>query len=372
MKQKKEYKVIISGGGTGGHVFPAISIAHAIRAQVPQANILFVGALGKMEMEKVPEAGYPITGLPISGLQRGFSKRALAANAKLPFLLLKSILRSFQILRQFKPHVAVGVGGYASGPLLWAAARKRIPYVLQEQNSFAGKTNRKLAGKAASICVAYPGMEAFFPPSKIVLTGNPIRSGIRPASAKTKEEALRHFGLSQERKTLLVVGGSLGAGTLNKCIEAYLPQAEKHPVQVIWQCGRSGIEKATEAVGKYPNAPVTAHEFISRMDLAFAAADLVVTRAGAGTISELCAAGKACIFVPSPNVAEDHQTHNAMALVKEKAGHMVRDREALETLMSKALELLFDDKELKLLSQNILQLSRPHAAEDIATLILKL
>ncbi|NLA15595.1 MAG: undecaprenyldiphospho-muramoylpentapeptide beta-N-acetylglucosaminyltransferase [Bacteroidales bacterium] len=372
MKQSRNRNIIISGGGTGGHVFPALSIAHAIRERDPKAKILFVGALGKMEMEKVPAAGYPIKGLPIGGFQRGFSRRALVSNFKLPFQLLVSILKSFQILRRFRPHAAVGVGGYASGPLLWAAARKKTPYLLQEQNSFAGKTNKKLAAQAAHICVAYPGMERFFPASKIVLTGNPIRENIGPATQKGVKEGLEYFRLNPEQKTILVIGGSLGAGTLNRCLEAYLPRAKEQTVQVLWQCGRNGIGRAQEALRQYPDVPVYVHEFIERMDLAFAVADLVVSRAGAGTISELCAAGKACIFVPSPNVAEDHQTHNAMALVKEKAGCLVPDNKAMEVLMDKALELVFDNEKLQILSSNVLQLSRPHAAKDIATLVLEL
>lgn len=372
MQQNSNPKIIISGGGTGGHVFPAISIANAIRAKNPAAEFLFVGALGKIEMEKVPAAGYRVVGLPIAGLQRGFSRRALAANVKLPFLLFKSLFKSYRVLRDFRPHAAVGVGGYASGPLLWVSARMKIPYLLQEQNSFAGKTNQKLASRATRICVAYPEMERFFPASKIVLTGNPIRNNIRPATEVTKKEALDHFGLAPHLKTILVIGGSLGAGTLNTCLEAYLPEAKDRPVQIIWQCGRNGIGRAREVLTRYEQVPVYAHEFIERMDLAFAAADLVLTRAGAGSISELCAAGKACIFVPSPNVAEDHQTHNAMALVKEKAGYMIPDKEATKVLMHTAVDLVFKESELQTLSENILQLSRPHAAEDIAKLVLEL
>jgi UDP-N-acetylglucosamine--N-acetylmuramyl-(pentapeptide) pyrophosphoryl-undecaprenol N-acetylglucosamine transferase len=372
MKTRKNHRIIISGGGTGGHIFPAVSIANAIRMKDPGAEILFVGALGRMEMEKVPAAGYPIKGLPIAGLHREFTPRAVAANLLLPVRLIQSILAAIRIIREYRPSAAVGVGGYASGPLLWAAGQKRIPYILQEQNSFAGKTNKILAKRAVRICVAYSGMEQFFPAPKIVLTGNPIRKDIRPADLKMQKEGLGHFQLDPEKKTILVIGGSLGAGTLNRCVREFLPRMEAQNIQILWQCGKNGIAGAKDATGQFPGIPVYPMEFIHRMDLAYAAADLVISRAGAGSISELCTAGKACIFVPSPNVAEDHQTHNALALVREGAGHMVPDREAPAVLMDKALELISNDRELKRLSENILKLSRPAAAEQIAEMVLEL
>ncbi len=372
MKQNKEaYRIIISGGGTGGHIYPAISIAEAIKKLRPDAEILFVGANGRMEMEKVPSAGYRIKGLPIAGLQRGHSLSALLGNLTLPFRLLESIGEAGRILRDFKPHVAVGVGGYASGPLLWAASRRRIPYYLQEQNGFAGKTNKMLAAKAEKIFVAYPDMDKFFPAEKIVLTGNPIRSQIRLADAQLKASALEFFGLDPQKKTLLVIGGSLGAATLNRCMIDFLPHAAESGIQVIWQCGRSGKEAATAAMSAYPEIPVFLHDFLSRMDLAYAVADVVISRAGAGSISELCIAGKACIFVPSPNVAEDHQTHNAMALVKEHAGLLIRDADAQKELLPAALDLIKDPEKTNLFSSNILKMSRPDAATQIAEIILE-
>ncbi|MFA7210931.1 MAG: undecaprenyldiphospho-muramoylpentapeptide beta-N-acetylglucosaminyltransferase [Bacteroidales bacterium] len=372
MKQNKEtHRIIISGGGTGGHIYPAIAIADAIKKLEPDAEILFVGATGRMEMEKVPSAGYSIKGLPIAGLQRGYSPSALISNLALPIRLLKSIGEAGRILRDFKPHVAVGVGGYASGPLLWAASRRRIPYYLQEQNGFAGKTNKMLAGKAEKIFVAYPDMDKFFPAEKIVLTGNPIRSQIRLADAQQKASALAFFGLDPHKKTLLVIGGSLGAATLNRCMIDFLPLAAESGIQVIWQCGRSGKEAATAAMNTYTGIPVFLYDFLSRMDLAYAVADVVISRAGAGSISELCIAGKACIFVPSPNVAEDHQTHNAMALVKEHAGLLIRDADAQTELMPTALKLIKDLEKTNLFSSNILKISRPDAASQIAEIILE-
>lgn len=372
MKQNKEtHRIIISGGGTGGHIYPAIAIADAIKKLEPDAEILFVGATGRMEMEKVPSAGYRIKGLPIAGLQRGYSPSALISNLALPIRLLKSIGEAGRILRDFKPHVAVGVGGYASGPLLWAASRRRIPYYLQEQNGFAGKTNKMLAGKAEKIFVAYPDMDKFFPAEKIVLTGNPIRSQIRLADAQQKASALAFFGLDPHKKTLLVIGGSLGAATLNRCMIDFLPLAAESGIQVIWQCGRSGKEAATAAMNTYTGIPVFLYDFLSRMDLAYAVADVVISRAGAGSISELCIAGKACIFVPSPNVAEDHQTHNAMALVKEHAGLLIRDADAQTELMPAALKLIKDPEKTNLFSSNILKISRPDAASQIAEIILE-
>lgn len=367
---RKPIKIIISGGGTGGHIYPAVSIANALKAADSTVDILFVGALGRMEMEKVPAAGYPIEGLPIAGLQREKSLHALLANLSLPIKIAQSVAHAGRIIDRFGPQVAVGVGGYASGPLLWSARRKGIPYLLQEQNSFAGKTNKMLAKEAFAICVAYKGMEQFFPAEKIILTGNPIREGLSPASAAMKAEAQAHFGLDPAKRTLLVVGGSLGARTLNRCMAAYLPRAAQENVQIIWQCGKQGLAGATEAMQSYPTIPVQLHAFLSRMDLAFAASDAVISRAGAGTISELCVAGKPCLFVPSPNVAEDHQTHNALALVNEEAAWMVRDAEASEKLMDTALTLVRDTAACERLSTRIQTLGMPHAAATIAQLIL--
>ena len=352
-------RIIISGGGTGGHIFPALSIAHSIKELCPEAEILFVGAEGKMEMERVPAAGYKIIGLPVAGLQRSLSLKNLA----LPFKVLKSVRKAGDILKEFKPDVAVGVGGYASGPLLWSAS----------QNSFAGLTNKMLAKRAARICTAYEGMERFFPADRILLTGNPIRKEIAPATRDQREEGYRFYGLDPDKKTLFVVGGSLGCGTLNRVMRDWVEhRAAQADYQVIWQCGRyykEGID-AFMAGRKVPNLFYT--DFIKRMDLAYAVADLLLSRAGAGTISELCVAGKATIFVPSPNVAEDHQTHNAMALVEKNAALMVRDAEADVKLLDTAEGLLADDARLADLEKNILKLGRKDASEVIAKEVLKL
>lgn len=364
-------RIIISGGGTGGHIFPAISIANALKACCPDADILFVGALGRMEMEKVPAAGYRIVGLPIAGLQRSLSPRNIGSNLALPFKIVRSVCAARKIIRSFRPDVAVGVGGYASAPLLWAAGRAGVPYFLQEQNGFAGKANKSLAKKAVKICVAYPGMEAFFPKEKIVLTGNPIRDSIRPATPALVAEAVAAFQLDPAKRTVLVVGGSLGAGTLNRCMADFLPKSESiNDLQFIWQCGKNGYEQARKALDAHPNAPVQLHTFLSRMDLAYAAAHLVVSRAGAGSISELCAMGKACVFVPSPNVAEDHQRHNALALVNRQAAVMVLDADAPTQLMDTVLDLVHDQPRLDALSSHILEWAKPTAADTIAHLII--
>ena len=353
-------RIIISGGGTGGHIFPALSIAHSIKELCPEAEILFVGAEGKMEMERVPAAGFQIIGLPVAGLQRSLSLKNLA----LPFKVLKSVRKAGDILKEFKPDVAVGVGGYASGPLLWSASHKGIPCLLQEQNSFAGLTNKMLAKRAARICTAYEGMERFFPADRILLTGNPIRKEIAPATREQREEGYRFYGL---------VGGSLGCGTLNRVMRDWVEhRAAAADYQVIWQCGKyykEGVD-AFMAGRNVPNLFYT--DFIKRMDLAYAVADLLLSRAGAGTISELCVAGKATIFVPSPNVAEDHQTHNAMALVEKNAALMVCDAEADVKLLDTAEGLLADDARLADLEKNILKLGRKDASEVIAREVLKL
>ena len=362
-------RIIISGGGTGGHIFPALSIANSIKEICPEAEILFVGAEGKMEMERVPAAGYKIIGLPVAGLQRSLSPKNLA----LPFKVIKSIRKAGEILKSFKPDVAVGVGGFASAPLLWSASHKGIPCRLQEQNSYAGLTNKILAKRAARICTAYEGMEKFFPADRILLTGNPIRKEIAPATAAQREEGYGFYGLDPHKKTLFVVGGSLGCGTLNRVMRDWVEhRAASADYQVIWQCGKyykAGVDEFM-AGRTVPNVYYT--DFIKRMDLAYAVADLLVSRAGAGTISELCVAGKPTIFVPSPNVAEDHQTHNAMALVGKDAALMVRDADADAQLLDTVEGLLPDAPRLADLERNILKLGRKDASEVIAKEVLKL
>ena len=362
-------RIIISGGGTGGHIFPALSIANSIKEICPEAEILFVGAEGKMEMERVPAAGYKIIGLPVAGLQRSLSPKNLA----LPFKVIKSIRKAGEILKSFKPDVAVGVGGFASAPLLWSASHKGIPCLLQEQNSYAGLTNKILAKRAARICTAYEGMEKFFPADRILLTGNPIRKEIAPATAAQREDGYGFYGLDPHKKTLFVVGGSLGCGTLNRVMRDWVEhRAANADYQVIWQCGKyykAGVDEFM-AARTVPNVYYT--DFIKRMDLAYAVVDLLVSRAGAGTISELCVAGKPTIFVPSPNVAEDHQTHNAMALVAKDAALMVRDADADAQLLDTVEGLLPDAARLADLERNILKLGRKDASEVIAKEVLKL
>ncbi len=319
----KKIKVIISGGGTGGHIYPAIAIANAVKAKRPDAEILFIGAEGKMEMEKVPQAGYKIIGLPIAGLQR----RLTLKNLKVPFLLLKSLNKAKKIIKDFRPDVAVGVGGYASGPTLKTAEKLNIPTVLQEQNSYPGITNKLLAKKANIICVAYDNMERFFPKDKILLTGNPVRQDILNLSHK-RNEALAYFNLKNELQTVLVIGGSLGARTINQVIEKMLPYFKENNIQLIWQTGKYYAEKAKQAVNEINAETIITMPFISRMDYAYAAANIVISRAGALSVSEIAVAKKPAIFIPSPNVAEDHQTKNAMALVNHHAAIMVKDDEA--------------------------------------------
>jgi UDP-N-acetylglucosamine--N-acetylmuramyl-(pentapeptide) pyrophosphoryl-undecaprenol N-acetylglucosamine transferase len=359
----RKLRVIISGGGTGGHIFPALSIANKLKEVNPQTEILFVGAEGRMEMEKVPAAGYRIIGLPVAGLQR----KLTLANFALPFKVAKSVSMAKRILKEFKPDIVVGVGGYASAPLLWAAGRLGIPTLIQEQNGFAGLTNKIVGKKAKSICVAYENMERFFPADRIVLTGNPIRKEIIPADAKMKEEAYSFYGLDPKKKHIFIVGGSLGSGTLNKSMQKWIsdgcPGGEN--VEVIWQCGKY-YKKEVDAFMEGVSAPGIQHsDFIQRMDLAYAAADLVISRSGASSVSELCAAHKAVIFVPSPNVAEDHQTHNAMALVNKYAAMMVTDAEAPEKLMKTACLLLDEPERIALLEKNIAALAKTDAAMDI-------
>ena len=362
-------KVIISGGGTGGHIFPALSIADKLKEANPDTEILFVGAEGRMEMEKVPAAGYEIIGLPVAGLQR----KLTLANFALPFKVIKSVNMAKKILRKFAPDIVVGVGGYASAPLLWAAGRLGIPTLIQEQNGFAGLTNKIVGRKAKSICVAYDNMERFFPADRIVLTGNPIRKEIVPADAQMKAQGCEFYGLNPDKKHIFIVGGSLGSGTLNKAMMKWISDGSPagDDVEVLWQCGKY-YKKSVDSFMEGVSAPgVHYSDFIQRMDLAYAAADIVISRSGASSVSELCAAHKAVIFVPSPNVAEDHQTHNAMALVNKYAAMMVKDAEAPEKLMSTACRLLDEPERIALLEKNIAALAKTDAAMDIVKEIYK-
>lgn len=364
-----ELRVIISGGGTGGHIFPAVSIANAIREQRPDAKILFVGAEGRMEMQRVPAAGYEIKGLPVAG----FYRKQLWKNVSVLFKLFKSRKLARKIIRDFRPMVAVGVGGYASGPTLNIAQKMGIPTLLQEQNSYAGVTNKLLAKKADCICVAYNGMERFFPADRIVLTGNPVRQYLVGATLP-RTAALEQLGLCKDKRTVLIIGGSLGARTLNESVLSLLSlirQQEK--VQFIWQTGKFYSEEIRQRLKEErcpDNLQVT--DFISDMNLAYSAADLVVSRAGAGSISEFCLLGKPVILVPSPNVAEDHQTKNAMALVQQDAALYVQDREAPGTLLPLAINTVNDEQLLEKLSRNILSLAHPQAAADIAERVIRL
>ena len=363
-------RVIISGGGTGGHIFPALSIANKLKELNPETEILFVGAEGRMEMEKVPAAGYKIIGLPITGLQR----RLDLSNFALPFKILKSIRMARKLLKEFKPDIAIGVGGYASAPLLWVAGRLGIPTLIQEQNGFAGLTNKIVAKKAKKICVAYEGMERFFPADRIIISGNPIRKEIVPPTPQMKEEGYKFYGLNPEKKHLFIVGGSLGSGTLNKSVRKWIEEGKPggENLEVIWQCGKYYKKDVDAFMAEMENKKegstkdIWYSDFIQRMDLAYAVADVVVSRSGASSVSELCAANKATIFVPSPNVAEDHQTHNAMALVRKDAGMIVKDIEAPEKLLKTACELLKDSEKIETLEKNIAELAKTDAAMTIA------
>lgn len=372
-------RIIISGGGTGGHIFPAVSIANAIRELCPEAEILFVGAEGRMEMQRVPDAGYRIIGLPVAG----FDRQHLWRNFSVILKLLRSQWKARKIIKEFRPQVAVGVGGYASGPTLKTAGMMGIPTLIQEQNSYAGVTNKLLAQKADRICVAYEGMEKFFPSEKILLTGNPVRQSLLDNQI-TRETAASAFGFNPNLKTVLVLGGSLGARTINQTLAAGLALMKAHPeVQFIWQTGKIYIDQVKAAitaftgeavrnarVGSIPNLYVT--DFIKNMNNAYTLADLVISRAGAGSISEFCLLGKPVILVPSPNVAEDHQTKNALALVNKDAALYVKDAEAQEKLLDTALETVADDELLKQLSVNIAKLALPDSARIIAEEVLKL
>lgn len=358
-------KAIVSGGGSGGHIFPAVAIANAIKRRWPEADILFVGAEGRMEMEKVPAAGYPIKGLPIAGLQRQLTPANIVKNLQLPFRIMKSHRMVKQILRQFRPDIVVGVGGFASEPTLKAASRLGFKTLLQEQNSYAGLTNKLLAKEAEVICVAYDGMERFFPREKIVFTGNPVRSVIEEMSC-SREEGLAHFGLSSDLPVVLVVGGSLGARSLNRMMECNLDFVKSSQMQVIWQTGRWGYSDAVAAVqASKADERVKVHEFIQRMDLAYAAADVIVSRAGAIAISELCIVGKPVVLVPSPNVAEDHQTKNAMALVNKGAALMVPDAECGAKGMPLVAEMLADKERRDAMSMSIQKMAVRGAADKI-------
>lgn len=374
MKYRK-IRAIISGGGTGGHIFPALSIANKLKELNPETEILFVGAEGRMEMERVPAAGYKIVGLPVAGLQR----KLTLSNLALPFKVIKSIRMAKKIIREFKPDIAIGVGGYASAPLLWAAGKLGVPTLIQEQNGFAGLTNKILGKKAKCICVAYEGMERFFPADRIVMSGNPIRKEIVPATEEMKKEAYEFYGLNPEKKHLLIVGGSLGSGTLNNAMRKWIEEGCQggENMEIIWQCGKyykpaidtfmnEAKEKGIKGIENIQHS-----DFIKRMDLAYAAADVIISRSGASSISEICAAHKAAIFVPSPNVTEDHQTHNAMALVKKDAGMIVTDAEAAEKLMKTACELMDDPEKIALMEKNVAKLALADAAMTIAEEVYK-
>ncbi len=364
MSTKQPYRVIISGGGTGGHIFPAVAIANAFRERYPDAQILFVGAKGRMEMTRVPEAGYKIIGLWISGLQR----KLTWSNALFPVKLVVSYLRAIRIVKKFNPHVVIGTGGYASGPIMIAATRSGIPTLIQEQNSFAGLANKQVADKATKVCVAYEGMDRYFPKDKIVLTGNPVRKDILSVSEK-RDKAKIHFGLDATTKTLLIIGGSLGARTINESILNSIEKLIDAQVQVIWQTGKGYYETYKSALEKHDLRKIRVQDFVKEMDMAYAAADVVISRSGALAVSELCIARKPCILVPSPNVAEDHQTKNAMALVEKGAAILVADKDAKEKLVDEALHLMFDGQHAAMLSENISKLSRPNATEDIVNQI---
>ena len=368
-------KYLISGGGTGGHIFPAVSIANALREADPSCEILFVGALGRMEMERVPQAGYPIVGLPIKGFDRSRPWR----NIRVIIDLVRSMIQARKIVRDFGPNVGIGVGGYASGAAMKVAAKMGVPILLQEQNGFAGVTNKLLKDDAKKICVAYEGMERFFPKEKIILTGNPVRQNL---TSGTKEEAIQYFNqefgvhFSAEKKTLLIIGGSLGARTINQSIIAHLNELINSDIQVIWQTGKNYFADCKAALANSSsttnNNQIICTDFVSQMPLAYALADLVISRAGASSISELCLLGKPSILVPSPNVAEDHQTHNAMALVNKDAAVLVKDKDAPDTLITVALQLISDNQKLHQLHTHILTLALPDSARIIAAEVMKL
>ena len=364
-------KYLISGGGTGGHIFPAVSIANALREADPNCEILFVGALGRMEMERVPQAGYKIIGLPV----KGFDRSRPWKNIRVVIDLIRSMCQARKIVRDFRPDVGIGVGGYASGAAMKVAAKMGVPILLQEQNGFAGVTNKLLKEDAKKICVAYEGMERFFPKDKIILTGNPVRQNL---TSGTKEDALRYFNeafgvnFTAARKTLLIIGGSLGARTINQSIIDHIKELIDSGIQVIWQTGKNYFLDCKISLEALPHDTIICTDFVSQMPLAYALADLVISRAGASSISELCLLGKPSILVPSPNVAEDHQTHNAMALVKKDAAVLVKDIDAQDVLITNALTLIQDNDKLASLHKNILTLALPDSARLIADEVMKL
>jgi len=367
MNLQRHKRVIITGGGTGGHVFPAISIANALRSIDNNIEILFVGAEGKMEMEKVPAAGYRIVGLPVAGI----SRKHILRNFSVLIKLLKSLRLAKKTLREFKPDVAVGVGGYASGPLLNQAGKMGIPILIQEQNGYAGVTNRLLAKKASTICVAYDGMDKYFPAEKIIKTGNPVRQNFDNLGS-LKEEAFRFFGLKDSLPVILILGGSLGAGTINKCLSDNIDGLRNSDCQWLWQTGKYYYDDVMKLIPGKTAGNISVHSFIDRMDLAFAAAGIIISRAGAGTISELCLVGKPVILVPSPNVAEDHQTRNAMALAEKDAAIVIPDGIAEKTLVTEAVKLVSDIQKKKSLSANIVKMAERDADIRIAREVLKL
>jgi UDP-N-acetylglucosamine--N-acetylmuramyl-(pentapeptide) pyrophosphoryl-undecaprenol N-acetylglucosamine transferase len=354
-------RVIISGGGTGGHIFPAIAIADEIKKRNPKAEILFIGAQGKMEMEKVPAAGYRIEGLAIVGFQR----KLTFSNFLLPFKIVKSLLKARSILKEFKPQAVVGVGGYASGPTLQAATMLKLPTLVQEQNSFPGKTNKLLASKVNVLCTSYDGLDKFFPKEKIRLTGNPVRHDMVSIDGK-REEAMNYYGFDSSKKTILIIGGSLGARTLNNALVENIAEIARHDeIQILWQSGKLYYEQMLEIMNKEKVDSIKLVQFIDRMDLAYAAADVIISRAGAISVSELCLIGKPVVLVPSPNVAEDHQTKNAMALVNKNAAILVKDTEATQHLFSVVFQLMTDESRMMTYSSEIKKLAKPNATADI-------
>lgn len=357
---------MISGGGTGGHIFPAIAIANALKRKNPAIEILFVGAEGRMEMEKIPNAGYNIVGLPIAGLQRKLS----AKNFLLPFKIVRSMLKANGIISRFKPHVTVGVGGYASGPVVFLSSLRGMPTLIQEQNSYAGITNKILGKRAKKICVAYENMERFFSEKKIIVTGNPVRKDLKEMKI-SRDEALSFFGLKNNLKTILVIGGSLGSRTLNESVKQNLKEIKHQEIQLIWQTGKNYFEGCKLPASDYKDR-IKVFDFIQRMDCAYAAADVVISRAGALSISELCVVKKPSVLVPSPNVTEDHQTKNAMALVNKNAAILVKDEDAKEKLIDATINLLNDEIKMQTMKQNLSSLAKPNADDEIAEEILKL
>ncbi len=368
MNKNKSYRVIITGGGTGGHIYPAIAVADNIKERYPNAEILFVGAMGKMEMVKVPKAGYKIKGLWISGFQRRISIH----NIFFPFKVVVSFIAALRLVKQFKPDAVIGFGGYASGPILMAASRLGVPAVIQEQNSHAGLANRKLSGKVKHVCVAYEGMEKYFPKEKVVFTGNPVRSDILELTDEKKERGLRHFNLSSDRKTILILGGSLGARSVNDAVISKLDLVIKEGMQLIWQTGKIYYEEMKGKLASYPQEHIRIVEFISAMDEAYACADVVISRAGALSISEICLAKKPVVLVPSPNVVEDHQNKNAKALVDQDAAILVADDKAKILMLREAIDLVKNEKQRTKLSENIAKMAKPNAASDIVDTLISI